>query len=106
MEPGDFEMDGITAMQLAREMSRMPEGTFTLAFFPYSRKTGRSSARLKVKEGCRWRTQLPRERFDVDSDNLLLFTDGEGRPRMCWRILVRYMGFPQDGFKLHKINWL
>jgi hypothetical protein len=25
---------------------------------------------------------------------------------MCYRILIRYMGFPQDGFKLHKINWL
>jgi hypothetical protein len=25
---------------------------------------------------------------------------------MCYRILIRFMGFPQDGYKLHKINWL
>ncbi len=106
METDDFVMDGISAMQLAREISRVPEGTFTLAFFSYSRKTGRASEKLQVREGCRWRTQLPRERFSVDSDNLLLFTDGDGQPKMCWRILVRYMGFPQDGYKLHKINWL
>lgn len=97
---------GPVAMQNAREWSRLPDGCFTLAFYSYSRRTGRASAKLTVKEGCRWRTQLPHERFSVDSDNLLLFTDGAGQPRMCWRILVRYIGFPQDGFQLHKVDWL
>ncbi|MGG6548573.1 UNVERIFIED_CONTAM: hypothetical protein NY100_24505, partial [Prevotella sp. 15_C9] len=65
-----------------------------------------ASATLTVKEGCRWRTQLPEERFSIDSDNFFLFTDADGEPKMCYRILIRYMGFPQDGFKLHKIDWL
>ena len=34
------------------------------------------------------------------------YTDEDGNPKMCYRILIRYMGFPQDGFKLHKIDWL
>lgn len=45
-------------------------------------------------------------RGSIDSDNLFLFTDNNGEPKMCYRILIRYMGFPQDGFKLHKIDWL
>ena len=71
-----IEMDGISAMQWAREISKLPQGCFTLCFFPYSRSQGMAGE------------------------------DGDGEPRMCYRILIRYMGFPQDGYKLHKINWL
>jgi len=99
-------MKGIDAMRWAREISKLPEGCFTLAFYPCSRKRGVASATLAVKENCRWRTQLPDEKFSVDGENLFLFTDGDGEPRMCYRILIRYMGFPQDGFRLHKIDWL
>ncbi|WP_294617658.1 hypothetical protein [uncultured Bacteroides sp.] len=99
-------LSGIHAMQWARELSKLPDGCFTIAFFPCSRKRGEAVPRLTVKEGCRWRTQLPEERFGIDGDNLFLFSDGNGDPKMCYRILIRYMGFPQDGFKLHKIDWL
>ena len=99
-------MTGIEAMQWAREISKLPQGCFTLAFFPYSRQKGEASAKLKVVTGCKWRTQLPKERFNIDAENLLLYIDGEGNYKMCYRILIRYMGFPQDGYKLHKIDWL
>jgi hypothetical protein len=102
----NFEMTGIEAMQWAREISKLPDGDFTLCFFPYSRSRGVSGNRLMVKEHCKCRTQLPKDRFAVDSENYFLFNDGNGEPRMCYRILIRYMGFPQDGYKLHKINWL
>lgn len=102
----DFEIDGITALQNAREISKLPDGYFTVAFFPYSRSKGEASAHLVVKEHCKYRTQLPHERFSVDSENYLLFTDENGDPKMCYRILIRFMAFPQDGYKLHKINWL
>lgn len=100
------EIDGPTAMHNAREISKLPDGCFTIVFFPYSRSRGEASAHLRVKEHCRWRTQLPKEKFEVDGENLLLFTDEDDEPRMCWRILIRFMAFPWDGFKLHKINWL
>lgn len=102
----EMTMTGIQAMQWAKEISKLPDGCFTIAFFPCSRHKGEASATLTVKEGCRWRTQLPEERFSIDSDNFFLFTDADGEPKMCYRILIRYMGFPQDGFKLHKIDWL
>ena len=99
-------MDGITALQWAREISKLPDGEFTLCFFPYSRQRGEASARLQVKHHCRYRAQLPGERFKVGSENYFLDTDENGDPKMCYRILIRFMGFPQDGFKLHKIDWL
>ena len=102
----NFEIDGITALQNAREISKLPDGYFTVAFFPYSRSKGEAGAQLVVKEHCKYRTQLPHERFSVDSENYLLFTDANGDPKMCYRILIRFMAFPQDGYKLHKINWL
>lgn len=102
----EMTMTGIQAMQWAKEISKLPDGCFTLAFFPCSRHKGEAVPKLTVKEGCKWRTQLPDEAFSIDSDNFLLFTDVDGEPKMCYRILIRYMGFPQDGFKLHKIDWL
>lgn len=99
-------LTGLQAMQWAREISKLPDGHFTIAFYPCSRTKGQATAKLTVKEKCKWRIQLPHERFSVDSDNFFLFTDADGEPRMCYSILIRYMGFPQDGYKLHKINWL
>ncbi len=106
MKADGAEMDGISAMQWARELSKLPEGDFTVVFFPYSRKRETASDVMTVKEHCKWRKQMPDERISIDPDNLLLFTDGDGEPRMCYRILIRYMAFSQDGYKLHKINWL
>lgn len=100
------ELTGIEAMQWARELSKLPDGDFTVVFFPYSRQRGEASAKLRTKEHCKWRTQAAGEHLSIKPDNLLLFTDQDGEPRMCYRILIRYMAFSQDGYKLHRINWL
>lgn len=100
------EMDGTNAMQWAREISKLPDGYFTVCFFQYNRTRQIASDKLIVKVHCKYRTQLPNERYSVDSENYFLFEDENGEPKMCYRILIRYMGFPQDGYKLHKINWL
>ncbi|MCC8186478.1 MAG: hypothetical protein LIP08_02925 [Bacteroides sp.] len=97
---------GIQAIQWAKEISKLPEGTFTIAFYPYSRQCGVASNELTIKHGCKFRPQLPDERFSIDRDNLFLFTDGDGNPRMCYRILMRFIGFPNDNFNLHNIEWL
>lgn len=99
-------INGLDAMRWAREISKLPTGSFTIAFYPYSQSKGKASNRLEVKEGCKFRAQLPNERFSIDSENFFLFTDKHGSPKSCYKILIRYMGFPQDDFKLHKINWL
>ena len=102
----DIEITGAQALQLAREISKVPQGSFTVAFFPYSRTKGSASEKLTIKEWCKVREQLPEDIFSVDSDNYFLFTDGNGQPRMCYKYLIRYMAFPHDGFKLHKIKWI
>lgn len=105
MEMNQMTLTGTQAMQWAREISKLPDGCFTIAFYPCSVTKGQADTSLVTKRGCKWRTQLPAERFSMDSDNLFLFTDEHGDPKMCYSILVRYIGFPNDGFKLHKINW-
>lgn len=94
------------AIRLVREISQLPEpmNRFTIAFFPYSRAKSEASARLTTKENCTFRKQLPRDQFAVDSENFFLFSDGSGNPKACYRVLMRYIGFPQDNFKLRKIK--
>ena len=101
-----IELDGMHALQWARELSKLPGGDFTVMFYPYSRKRDKAGTTLTVKEHCKWRTQWPNEKYDVAPDNLFLFLDENGDPKMCYRVLIRFMAFSQDGYKLHKINWL
>ena len=54
-----IELNGIDAMQWAREISRVPQGDFTISFFPYSRSQGMAGEQMIVKEHCKYRTQLP-----------------------------------------------
>ncbi|MEG1648444.1 MAG: hypothetical protein RR141_00280 [Rikenellaceae bacterium] len=98
-------MEGIKALTLASEISKLPDGNFTLVFFAYSR-TKRSEVRLRTIKGCKVRKQLPQDAFDIDSDNYFLFTDGDGNPRTCYRILIRFIAFPHDGYKLRNVEWL
>lgn len=100
------ELNGIDALRLAKEISKLPDGCFTIAFYSYNRTKNKASKILTVRERCKFRTQLPQEKFQVDSDNFFLFSDEKGNPKTCYRILIRYMGFPHDNFKLHKIKWL
>ena len=99
-------ISGIEAIKLAQEVSKVPDGTFTLAFYRHNRATGETSPQLKVLEGCKTRSQMPREQWEIDGDNYFLFQDSEGNPKTAYRILVRYMGFPDDNFKLRKVKWI
>jgi len=99
-------MAGIEALRLAREISKLPDGTFTVAFYPYNRGRKKASGRLRVIEGCKTRAQLPHDKFWIDSENYFLFADSTGAHKTCFRVLIRFMGFPQDNFKLRKIQWL
>jgi len=99
-------MNGIDALRLAKEISKLPDGYFAIAFFPYSKVRSRAGNKLTVKKRCKARAQLPEERFQIDSENFFLFTDEKGDPKTSYKILIRYMGFPHDNYKLHKIQWL
>ena len=96
---------GIDAMRLSRDICKLPGGRFTLAFYQYNRTKGLALPKLRIEEGCTFRSQLPQDEFSVDSDNFFLFNDKDGKPKTCYRILARFIAFPPD-FILRKINWL
>ncbi|TSA38826.1 MAG: hypothetical protein D4R64_01820 [Porphyromonadaceae bacterium] len=61
---------GIDAIRKAQEISKVEDGTFTIAFHSYNR------------------------------------TKQEAGDKMCYRILIRFTGFPEDGYKLRNVQWL
>lgn len=97
---------GIDAIRLAQEVSKLPGGCFTVAFYPYNRTKGEAYPKLRIIEGCTFRSQLSQEAWSIDSDNYFLFQDKSGAPKTCYRVLLRFIGYPQDNFQLRKINWL
>ena len=97
---------GIRALEWARELSKVPEGCFSIAFYPYSHKQRRAGVTLRVLSGCKVRKSLPDEAFSVGSENYFLFQDKAGNNKMCYKALIRYMGFPHDGFALRKVEWI
>lgn len=99
------QINGIDAMRLAQEVSKLPDGTFNVAFFPYNRTKGEAGDQLTVKKGCTYRSQLSQNTFNVDGDNYFLFVDGDGNERSCYRLLLRFIAFPPE-FEMRKVNWL
>lgn len=93
----------IEAIRLAKEVSKIPDGTFTIAFFPYNRSTGIASAKLRTIEGCKVRAQLSHNTFSIDGDNFFAFEDKDGNPKTCYQALIRYIGFPNDNYQLRKV---
>jgi hypothetical protein len=99
-------ISGLNAIRLTQEIARIPGGVFRIAFYPYNRTTGQADPKLRIMDECTYRSQLPQDRFTIDGDNYFLFNDKDGNPKMCYRILLRFIGFPNDNFTLRKINWL
>lgn len=98
-------INGLAALKLATEISKIPDGTFTIAFYPYNRGKGQASAKMRVIEGCKTRAQLPKDCFGVDSENYFLFTDCQGQPKACYRVLIRFIGYSHQNNKLRKVKW-
>lgn len=96
---------GIVAIRKAQEISKISDGCFSIAFFQYNRTKSRARRELRVMDRCKTRAQLPKEKWGVDSDNYFLFQDEKGEPKTCYRVLIRFMGFPEDGFQLRKVIW-
>ena len=96
---------GIDAIRLAQEVSKVPDGTFNIAFFPCNLATDKASDQLRTITGCKTRKQLPQDKWEADGDAYFLFQDADGNPKTSHRILTRFIAFPPN-FKLRKIEWL
>lgn len=98
-------IDGATALRRAEAVSKTG-GSFHLYFFPYSRKKQNpDTVRLKAVENCICRLPLPHDRFDIDGKHFFLFSDPDGKPKACYRVLIRFIAFSDDNFKLKKVIW-
>ena len=96
---------GIDAIAKAEIVSKMG-GTFSIVFFPFSRKKqSKEEIILKTYSGCSCRKPLPKDRFDIDGKHFFLFQDSDGKPKTCYRNLIRYIGFPDDNYTLKKVIW-
>lgn len=99
------QISGTEALKRAEYISRTG-GSFHLYFFPYSRKSANpETVSLKVMENCICRTPLPHDRFDIDGKNYFLFSNAEGQPKACYRVLIRYIAFSDEEYKLKKVIW-
>ena len=81
-------------------------GDFTLSFFPFSRKKpGADKVSLKTYEHCACRKPLPKDKFDIDGKHFFLFLNEDDEPKSCYRVLIRYIAFSTDGYKLKRVIW-
>ena len=97
-------IDGNEAIQRMREISRGHNTHFMLLHLTYDRKTGSGGVFRKV-ERARLRTAMSDEAFSLPGEHYLPYTDLDtDEPKMCWRKLIRYVGFPPD-YKLLKVDW-
>lgn len=87
------------------EMITREGGTFSLSFYSYSRSKGKVDTTLTTYHGCRCRKPLPRDKWSVDSKNYFLFDTANGEPKMCYKVLIRFIGFENENYKLKKIKW-
>lgn len=99
------EMKGIDALNLAKEISKLPDGNFNVAFFPYNSTKSKADTTLRVIENCKVRTQLPEDQFYRDSDNYFLFSDKDGNPKTSHCILIRFIAFSSDNYQMRKVIW-
>lgn len=96
---------GTDAIAMA-EMVSKAGGDFTLSFFPYSRKQKMPDrVAMKTFEHCTCRKPLPHDRFDIDGKHFFLFLNAAQEPKACYRVLIRYIAFSTDGYKLKRVIW-
>ena len=96
---------GIDAIAKAETISKMG-GTFSIVFFPFSRKKqSKEGIKLKTYSCCSCRKPLPKDRFDIDGKHFFLFQDSEGNPKACYRNLIRFIGFQDENYTLKKVIW-
>ncbi len=92
-------MEKITIKDAIRraELVTKRGGTFSIAFFPYSRTKGNlGKVKVKTFKNCTCRLPLPHDKFDIDGKNFFLFSTEDGKPRTCYRCLLLYISFSDD----------
>jgi hypothetical protein len=97
-------ISGIEAIRRARNLKYIEGASFMLIHLTCNLKTKECGATVK-HERCRVRPALKEDTFQLDGDMYFTYEDLEtGEPRMCFKRLMRHIGFPPD-YELLKIDW-
>ena len=96
---------GKVAMQRAEALTKTG-GNFSLCFYPFSLvKPPEGDVEMRTYERCTMRRPLPHDKWEDDGKNYFLFETEDGKPRSCYRVLIRYIAFSDDGYELQKVKW-
>jgi hypothetical protein len=97
-------ISGNEALRRARNLKYVPGATFVLLHLSCNLKTKACGETVK-HERCRVRPALKEDTFQLDGELYFTYEDVDsGEPRMCFRRLMRFIGFPPD-YELLKIDW-
>jgi hypothetical protein len=104
MEQTERTISGAEALRRARNLKYVPGATFVLIHLTCNLKTKKGGQAVK-HERCRVRAALREDTFQLDGDLYFTYEDADtSEPRMCFKKLMRYIGFPPD-YELLKIDW-
>ena len=97
-------ISGTDAIRRARNLKYVPEAAFTLIHLTCNLKT-KKCGEVSKTERARVRPALKEDTFQLDGDMYFTYEDMDtGEPKMCFKRLMRYIGFPPD-YELLKIDW-
>jgi hypothetical protein len=97
-------ISGTDAIRRARNLKYVSGAAFTLIHLTCNLKT-KESGQVVKHERCRIRPALREDTFQLDGDLYFTYEDmNTGEPKMCFKRLMRYIGFPPN-YELLKINW-
>jgi len=97
-------ISGNEALRKARELKYISGASFTLIHLTCNLKTKKCGDVSKI-ERCRVRPALKEDTFQLHGDLYFTFENMDtGEPKMCFRKLMRFIGFPPD-YELLKIDW-
>ncbi|MDR0681757.1 MAG: hypothetical protein LBG15_07920 [Dysgonamonadaceae bacterium] len=98
------KISGIEAIRRARNLKYVPGAGFALIHLTYNAKT-KEFGQVSKTERARVRPALKEDTFTEDGDLYFTYEDMDtGEPKMCFKRLMRYIGFPPD-YELLKIDW-
>ena len=97
---------GIAALQRAELISKMG-GSFSISFFPFSRKKPAidPDAPRKTLQNRTMRLPLPHDNFDIDGTQFFLFTTDNDQQQDCYRVIISNIGFSDENFKQYRVPW-
>jgi len=97
-------ISGNEALSKARNLKYLSGIGFTLIHLTCNLKTKKCGDVSKT-ERARVRPALKEDTFQLDGELYFTYEDMDtGEPKMCFRKLMRYIGFPPD-YELLKIDW-